>query len=95
MAQAVPIGFLGTGTHFVGYLIDLSTTGVLIRCAENLEVGTAGRLGIPVGSETARIGAVVRRLIPGVGIALEFSHMGPHDRELVRRLLLRLAKPPS
>jgi len=52
-------------------------------------------LGIPVGSETARIGAVVRRLIPGVGIALEFSHMGPHDRELVRRLLLRLAKPPS
>lgn len=75
--------------------MDVSTTGILIRCSEEVELGSAGRMAIPVGYETCRVVAVAKRRIPGVGIAFEFSHMAPHDRELLRRLLLRLSHPIS
>lgn len=94
-AKTIPIGFLGANARVTGDLLDLSTTGVLIRCSQELEPGTMGRIGIPVGQETARIVAVVRRRLRGIGVAFEFSRMGPHDRELLQRLLMRLSKPSS
>ena len=51
-------------------------------------------MAIPVGYETSRVVAVAKRRLPGVGIAFEFSHMTPHDRELLRRLLLRFSLTP-
>jgi hypothetical protein len=51
-------------------------------------MGASGRLGIQVGYETMRVAAIARRVVPGVGIAFEFSHMYPHDRELLRRLIM-------
>jgi len=84
-------GFLGGGIRLSGEVLDLSTTGVLVRCSKDLEVGTTGRLGVDLGYDTIRVGAVVRRCIPKVGVAFEFTRMSPHDRELLRRLLMRLA----
>jgi hypothetical protein len=49
-------------------------------------------MAIPVGYETSRVVAVATRRLPGVGIAFEFSHMSPDDRELLRRLLQRLTR---
>lgn len=71
--------------------MDISTTGILLRCEEDIELGTVGRMAIPVGYETSRVVVVAKRRLPGVGVAFEFSHMSPHDRELLRRLLLRFA----
>jgi hypothetical protein len=76
-------------------LADLSTTGLLVRCSEDLPLGTVGRMAIPVGYETCRVVAVAKRRLPAVGMAFEFSHMVPHDRELLRRLLLRISNPPT
>ena len=87
----IPIAFLGGGVRFTGDLVDISTTGLLMRCDQEIELGTIGRMAIPVGYETSRVVAVAARRLPGVGVAFEFSHMTPHDRELLRRLLLRLA----
>ncbi len=75
--------------------MDLSSTGALVRGSLDLEPGTLGRIGFEMGHETARIVAVVCRVVDGIGVAFEFKNMGPHDRELLRRLLLRLSKPPS
>lgn len=91
----IAVGFLGAGARFGGDLVDLSTTGVLIRCSQELEPGTMGRLGINVGPSTLRPVAVVRRLVSNVGIAFEFTNMNPHDRELLHRLLMRLGKLPT
>jgi len=77
--------------RFTGDLVDISSTGLLLRCHQEIELGTIGRMAIPVGHETSRIVAVAKRRLPGIGVAFEFSHMTPHDRELLRRLLLRLA----
>lgn len=85
------MGFLGAGVRLTGELVDISTSGILIRCSHNIELGTVGRMAIPVGYETSRVVAVAKRHIPGVGVAFEFSHMSPHDRELLRRLLRRLS----
>lgn len=85
------MAFLGSRMRFSGDLVDLSTTGLLMRCAETPDTGTVGRLAIAIGHETSRVVATVRRVVAGVGIALEFSHMNPRDRELLRRLILRLA----
>ncbi len=87
------MGFLGGGVRFTAEMVDLSTTGVLLRCSEDIPLGTVGRMAIPVGYETSRVVAVAKRRLPGLGIAFEFSHMAPHDRELLRRLLLRLSTP--
>ncbi len=88
----IPIAFLGSSTRFTGDLVDISTTGLLLRCEQDIEPGTIGRMAIPVGYETSRVVAVAARRIPGVGVGFEFRHMTPHDRELLRRLLLRLAQ---
>ena len=82
---------MGGGVRFTGDLLDISTTGLLLRCEKDIEVGTVGRMAITVGYETSRVVAIAKRRLPGVGIAFEFSHMSPHDRELLRRLLVRLA----
>lgn len=72
--------------------MDISTTGLLLRCERDIELGAVGRMAIPVGNQTSRVVGVAKRRVPGVGVAFEFTHMSPHDRELLRRLLLRLAR---
>jgi PilZ domain len=85
----IPVGFIGAGTRFTANLYDISSSGCLLRCREDqVAVGEAGRLGIHVGYETMRVAVVAKRSIPGLGIAFEFSHMYPHDRELLRRLIM-------
>jgi hypothetical protein len=61
----------------------------MLRCPEDqVELGGAGRLGIHVGYETMRVAVVAKRILPGVGIGFEFNFMYPHDRELLRRLIM-------
>ena len=91
----VSVGFVGSTANFVGELVDLSKTGLLMRCPQDLEPGALGRIGIPMGQEMIRITVAVRRRVPSVGLGFEFIQMGQHDRELLHRLILRLQKPPG
>ena len=85
----IAVGFIGPGTRFTADLFDISTSGCSVRCADDqVAIGEPGRIGIQIGYETMRVAVMAKRVIPGVGIAFEFSHMNPHDRELLRRLLL-------
>ncbi len=88
--QSIPVGILGGDTYFTAQLVDISRTGLLVRCAEDLPVGTVGRIGIPLGAETLRIVAVVRRRIAGIGLAFQFVQMSHRNRALLHRLLMRL-----
>lgn len=90
--RKLTVSFVGAGVRLTGDLVDLSETGLLIRCSENLPLDTMGRLGIEIAPETFRTVAVVKRYASGVGIALQFTQMSPHDRELLHRLLLRVGK---
>jgi hypothetical protein len=35
----------------------------------------------------------VRRVVPKIGIAFQFTEMAPHERELLNDLILRLSLP--
>ncbi len=91
-SHKITVAFLGTGVHLTGDLVDLSITGVLVRSSLSPPPGTLGRVGITLGSETIRAVAAVRRLVAGIGVALEFKNMASRDRGLLNRLLLRLGK---
>jgi hypothetical protein len=78
--------------RFTGDIIDLSASGVLVRCSRSVELGTEGQLAIEVGNETFQTAAIVRRQVPGVGLAFQFTDMSSHDQELLHRLLRRLAQ---
>ncbi len=90
--RKITVSFMGTGVHVTGDLVDLSESGVLIRCSENLPLETMGRIGIEIAPETFRTIAVLKRHVPGVGIAFQFTQMTPHDRQLLQRLLQRVGK---
>lgn len=88
----IRIGFIGSGVRSAGSIVNLSMNGVLVRCPEQLEAGTAVRMGIEMGHETIRMAATAKRCIPGIGTAFEFTQMAHRDRSLLRRLVLRLEK---
>lgn len=89
-AHRIRVSFVGAAARLSGELVDLSNSGLLVRCSETPELETLGRLGIEMGRESIRIVAVVRRHVSGVGVAFKFNHMNPRDRELLHRLVLRL-----
>lgn len=89
----VAAAFVGPSASFTGELVDLSKTGLLLRCDQSLEPGALGRIGIPMGQETMRSMVVVRRQVPSIGIAFEFVQMTLRDRELLHRLIKRLESP--
>ena len=64
--------------------------GVMMQTSEKLESGTHVRMGIEVGSDVLRTMAIVRRIIPGVGVAFEFAQMTQRDRQILGRLILQL-----
>lgn len=88
----IAIGFIGSGVRSTGTVVDLSMTGVLVRCSEDFEAGAPVRMGMELGHETIRMAASARRFIPGVGTAFEFTQMTHRDRSLLRRLILRIEK---
>ncbi len=88
--RKIAVGFLGAQAHFTGELVDLSESGVLVRTSEHLELQTVGRWGIDAGLETFSAAGIVSRNVPNVGVAFQFGHMTPHNRQLLRRLLLHL-----
>jgi hypothetical protein len=88
----ISIAFIGGGFRAVGTVIDLSIRGVLVECREKFKRGDMVRLGIEMKHETMRIAATVRRNIPDVGTAFEFTQMGRNDRSLLRRLIFQIEK---
>ena len=88
--QSIPIGILGGDTYFTAQLVDISSTGMLVRCAEDIPTGTVGGIGNSMAAETPRDVGVVRRRIDGIGLALEFVQMTHRDRALLNRLILPL-----
>lgn len=81
------VGILGGGVRLTGKLVDLSMTGVMMRTSAKLDADTHVRMGIEMGADTLRTRAAVRRMVPGVGIAFEFTQMSQRDRQLLGRLL--------
>ena len=91
--QIVPVGFVGAGLRFAGVLINISTTGMLVKCAVKIEPGAMLRAGIEMGTEVIRTAVVARRCVEGVGVGFQFLGMSPRDNQKLHILLMRISKP--
>lgn len=83
--------FIGADVQLAGEIVDISLTGVLVRCPSDLRPGTVGKLGFELGHDTFRASASVRRVVPGVGLAFKFLNMTPIDRQALHKLVMRLS----
>ena len=92
--RGILVAFTAPGIRLTGYLENLSTRGLLLRCSGEVASGTIGRLGLEVGNEVVRIVSEVKGSVQGVGIAVNFISMGSRDRDLLNRLLSRIEKSP-
>lgn len=90
--RRILVAFVAPSVRLTGYLENLSTRGLLLRCSHNVEPGTVGRVGMEMDQEMIRIVAKVKNCVSGVGIALEFIRTGSRDRDLLNRLLSRIEK---
>ena len=89
MKSASHVGFVGTDVKFAAPLLDFSPFGLSVTTSQEVTLGMVFRLGIKVDADFFRAAAIVRARFPG-GFAVEFLSMTPMDRELMRRLYLRL-----
>jgi hypothetical protein len=83
------VGFVGTDSKFTARLVDFSPFGLSVKTSREVPIGSIFRLAIQVGADYFRAAAAVRAKIPG-GFAAEFLSMTAIDREMMRRLYLRL-----
>ena len=68
----------------------LGMGGLFISATDPPPVGTKIRLAFDVPGGSVRADAVVRDIIPGDGLGIEFTRMGLGDKLLLQKLLHRL-----
>jgi hypothetical protein len=83
------VAFIGTSSKFTAPLLEISPFGLSVKTSQAVEIGAIFRLVIAVGADYFRAAAIVRTNIPG-GFAMEFLSMTAIDRQMMRRLYLRL-----
>lgn len=86
---ATQVSFVGADVKFTAPLLDFSPFGLSVKTSREITAGTIFRLGIQIGADYFRAAAIVRAKIPD-GLAVEFLSMTAMDREMMRRLYLRL-----
>jgi hypothetical protein len=83
------VALVGTSSKFTAPLLEISPFGLSVKSSREVEMGAIFKLVIAVGADYFRAASIVRAKIPG-GFAMEFLSMTAIDRQVMRRLYLRL-----
>jgi hypothetical protein len=83
------VGFVGIQSKFTARLHEFSLFGLSVKTSQEVAVGAIFRLGIKVDADYFRAAGVVRSKTAD-GFAVEFLSMTAIDRQLMRRLYLRM-----
>lgn len=83
------VALVGTTSKFTAPLLEISPFGLSVKSSHEVEMGAVFKLVIAVGADYFRAASVVRAKIPG-GFAMEFLSMTAIDRQVMRRLYLRM-----
>jgi hypothetical protein len=93
---SLPIGMFvawyGGGEQQVSRVKTLSMGGLFLSVCNAPPVGANLRLAFEVPGGSVQAEGVVRNIVPGEGIGVEFTRMAPRDRILLERLLRRLLR---
>src|SRR3990172_797501 len=86
------VAWQGPGERVVSRITTAGLGGLFIRVKTPPPVGDLIRLYFEIPGGEIRARAVIRSLIPGEGMGIEFTSMGPEARGRLTLLLRRLLK---
>ena len=82
-----------TGAEYqISRVGTLGMAGIFIGTASPPPLGTEIRLAFEVSSGEIHAEAIVRSVVPGEGMGVEFTKVGPRDRILLQQLMKRLLR---
>ena len=84
------VAWYGGRDHQTSHVETLGMGGVFIASSNPPAVDTSMCMVFEVPGGNVRADGVVRSVLPGKGMGVEFTKMGPQDRILLDRLLKRL-----
>jgi hypothetical protein len=86
----MPVSWYGGDLQLFSRVKTLGMGGLFISTTDPPPVGTKIRLAFEVPGGSVRADAVVRDIIPGEGLGVEFTQMALGDKFLLQKLLNRL-----
>jgi PilZ domain len=92
LPQGMSATWYGSGRQQVSRVKTLSTGGLFLCGSNTLRVGTDLTLVFEVPGGMVLADAVVRNVVPGEGMGVEFTKMNPQSRLLLEGLLTRLLR---
>jgi hypothetical protein len=92
LPQGMSVTWYGSGQQQVSRVKTLSMGGLFLCGSITLRVGTDLTLVFEVPGGMVLANAVVRNIVPGEGMGVEFTKMNPEVRVLLEGLLTRLLR---
>ena len=92
LPQGMSVAWYGGGQQQVSRVKTLSMGGVFLCGSITLRVGSDLTLVFEVPGGMVLADAVVRNVVPGEGMGVEFTKMNPQSRALLEELLTRLLR---
>jgi hypothetical protein len=92
LPQGMSVTWHGSGQQQVSRVKTLSMGGLFLCGSNTLRVGTDLTLVFEVPGGIVLADAVVRNIVPGEGMGVEFTKMNPQVRVLLEGLLTRLLR---
>jgi len=92
LPQGMSVTWYGCGQQQVSRVKTLSMGGLFLCGSNTLRVGTDLTLVFEVPGGMVMADAVVRNVVPGEGMGVEFTKMNPQSRVLLEGLLTRLLR---
>lgn len=84
------VAWYGGNDHQTSRVQTLGMGGVFVASTNPPPVGAVLRMVFEVPGGSVRADGIVRSVLPGQGMGVEFTKLGPQDRILLDRLLKRL-----
>jgi hypothetical protein len=92
LPKGMSVTWYGGGQQQVSRVKTLSMGGVFLCGSITLRVGTDLTLVFEVPGGMILADGVVRNIVPGEGMGVEFTKMNPQSRDLLEELLTRLLR---
>ena len=90
LAKGISVGWRGGGKEGTSRFNSVSMGGMFIVTPEPPESGSVLALLFDVPGGEVRARGVVKRVLPGIGMGVQFVHMNHEDRGRLNKLLTRL-----
>jgi hypothetical protein len=92
LPKGMSVAWYGGGQQQVSRVKTLSIGGLFVCGSSAPPLGMELKLVFEVPGGVVQADAVVRNIVPGEGMGVEFTKMNPLDRMLLERLLKRLLR---